>query len=246
MAQRYGFFNAVMENGKADRTYKADDINDFFKGILSDGVFKSVDNALLVSRGEATTLSVNVNTGKALVAGHWYYNDTIVNLPINSAHPISNRYTTIVLRYDKSKRNITLATVDGVPSETPVPATLTQTEDVYELALADVLIQAGATNIAWAEVTDVRTYVAGLVDPVELGYRRYDYTVTDYEAGQSYFDIPLSYNLNLNTVLQVYCNGLLCMPTEYYLMVNEVEGNYMVVFNTKRAKGSELSFIMFN
>lgn len=244
MAQRYGFFNAVMENGKADRTYKADDINDFFKGILSDGVFKLLDNALLVELG--TGLSVNVNTGKALVAQHWYYNDTIVNLPINSAHPTFKRYTTIVLRYDKSRRNITLATVDGTPTETPVAPALTQTEDIYELALANVLVVAGATELTADNITDVRTYVAGLVDPVELGYRRYDYTVTDYEAGQSYFDIPLSYNLTLNTVLQVYCNGLLCMPSEYSLMVNEIEGNYMVVFNTKRAKGSELSFIMFN
>ena len=145
MAQRYGFFNAVMENGKADRTYKADDINDFFKGILSDGVFKLLDNALLVELG--TGLSVNINTGKALVAQHWYYNDTIVNLPINSAHPTFKRYTTIVLRYDKSRRNITLATVDGTPTETPVAPALTQTEDIYELALANVLVVAGATEL---------------------------------------------------------------------------------------------------
>lgn len=244
MAQRYGFFNAVIKDGIADRTYKADDVNDFFKGILSDGVFKEVDNALKVEVGMG--FSVNVNTGKALVAQHWYYNDNIVNLPISSAHPIFNRYTSVILRYDKNRRTITLATLDGRESDIPVPPTLTQNEDIYEIAIANILVVTGATSIAINNITDVRTYVSGLVDPMPLNYRRYDYTVTDYEDGQSYFDIPLSYKLTLNTALQVYSNGLMCMPSEYSLMVNEVEGNYMVVFNTKRTKGSELSFIMIN
>lgn len=244
MAQRYGFFNAIIENGKADRIYNADDVNDFFKGLLSDGIFKEVGNALRVESGE--DFSVNVNTGKALVAQHWYYNDNIVNLKITPAHITYNRYTTVILRCDKSKRSITLTTLDGTVSDAPVPPTLTQNENIYEIAIANILVVTGATVISANDITDMRSYVSGLVDPTPLKYRRYDYTVTDYEDGQSYFDIPLSYNLTLDTVLQVYSNGLMCMPSEYSLMVNEVEGNYMVVFNTKRTKGSELSFIMIN
>lgn len=245
MAQKYGFFNAVISNGKADRIYNADDINTFFEGILSDGVYKAVDNALLVEAG-ASGLTVKVNTGKALVNQHWYINDTIVTLTLNSAHATLNRCTRIVVRYNKANRVIELATVDSSNAEIPVEPKLTQNENVYEIPLATIYVKAGATSITADNITDKRTYVAGLVDPTPLNYRRYDYTVTDYTAGQSYFDIPLSYNLTLNTLLQVYVNGLLCQPSEYYLMVNEVEGNYMVVFNEKKALNSELSFIMIN
>lgn len=245
MAQKYGFFNAVMTDGKADRIYNADDINTFFEGVLSDGVYKAVNNALLVEAG-ASGLTVKVNTGKALVKQHWYINDAIVTLTINSAHATLNRYTSVVIRYNKANRVIELATVDGANASTPVAPPLTQTEDVYEIVLANIYVKAGATSIASGDITDKRTYVAGLVDPTPLNYRRYDYTVTDYTAGQSYFDIPLSYNLTINTLLQVYVNGLLCQPSEYYLMVNEVEGNYMVVFNEKKALNSDLSFIMIN
>lgn len=241
---RYGFFNAVMNNGKADRLYTADDINDFFRGVLSDGVFRGVFENLLVALGGA--MSVMVYRGKAMVNQHWFINEHQTNISINSAHATLNRYSSVVVRYDKSKRTVELGVVDGANAQTPVIPTLTQTEDVYEIALAHVYVGAGVTSITADNITDARSYVMGLVDPVPLNYRRYDYKVADYESGQSYFDIPLSYGLNLDTNLMVYCNGLLCMPTEYYLMVNEIEGNYMVVFNTKRAQGSELSFIMIN
>ena len=241
---RYGFFNAVMNNGKADRLYTADDINDFFKGVLNDGVFRGVYENLLVTIGGAMT--VMVYRGKAMINQHWFINDHQLNMNINSAHATLNRYTAVVLRYNKAERTVELGVVDGANAQTPELPTLTQTEELYEIALAYVYVGAGVTSITADKITDARSYVQGLVDPVPLSYRRYDYKVTDYETGQSYFDIPHSYNLNLDTNLLVYCNGLLCMPTEYDLQVNEVEGNYMVVFKTKRAKDSELSFVMFN
>lgn len=244
MAQKYGFFNATMKEGKADRVYSADDVNSFFEGILSDGVFKQVLNALVVMAG--TGLSVEVNTGKAMVNSHWYINDAVTTITLNPAHATLNRYTAIVVRFDKSKRVIELGTVDSGYADTPALPTLEQTEDIHELLLANVYVKAGATTISTNNIIDARTYVTGLVDPTPLDYRRYDYTVTDYEAGQSYFDIPLDYNLTLNSNLQVYVNGLMCSQSEYSLQVNEVEGNYMVVFNTKKALGSELSFIIIN
>jgi len=244
MAQKYGFFTAQKINGVADRLYTADDFNAFFKGILSDGVYRLSDNALIVETG-TRGLSVAVNTGRALVKQHWYTNDAIVTLTLNTAHATLNRYTTIAVRYDKTNRVIELVTVDGSNAETPTPATLTQTDDIYELGLATVYVKAGATSVTANDITDIRTYVSGLVDPVPLNYRRWTYTVTDYET-QKYFDVPLSYNLTLNTSLQVFSDGLLCDSSMYKLQINEVEGNYMIVFNEPRIKGAVIEAILIN
>ena len=65
MSVNSGFFNAV--NG--DRTYNADDLSQFFDGIISDGIFKYFKNELKVTANKG--LSVRVLNGKAIVLGKY-------------------------------------------------------------------------------------------------------------------------------------------------------------------------------
>lgn len=112
--------------------------------------------------------------------------------------------------------------------------------------LYDVYIEAGATSLSNTNITDSRTYAKGIVDTPTINYRRYDTVQTGYASGQSYFEIPASYNFTPATILQVYSNGLLCQPTDYTIQVNEVQGTYIIVFNVARELNCVLSFIMIN
>lgn len=243
MAEKYGFFDAIVTNGVADRAYTADDINEIFSGVLSNGVVRNYTNALSVSSGSG--MSVNVNTGKAIVNNHWYVNESVKNVTINTAHPTLNRYTRIIVRFTQASRTIGIVAVDGTPAATPVEPSLTQTDDVYEIPLALVYVGAGVTSITSNNITDNRSYVAGLTDPTPLNFRMYNYT-QENAGGQTNFDLPVSYNYTPDTKLMVYNNGLLCQESEYTIQINEVEGNYMVVFPTARVLGTEMSFIMLN
>lgn len=242
--EKYGFFDAIVNNGTPDRVYCSDDVNNIFKGMLSDGVFRMYENALNVAVADG--LSINVETGKALVKGHWYINTTVLNLPITTAHATLPRISSIVLRYSRLDRVVKIATVDGIPSVAPLAPDLIQNNDIYELRLYDVYIEAGATGLSNTNITDSRTYAKGIVDTPTINYRRYDTVQTKYASGQCYFEIPASYNFTPATILQVYSNGLLCQQTDYTIQVNEVQGTYIIVFNVARELNTQLSFIMIN
>nr|DAJ81914.1 MAG TPA: Receptor Binding Protein [Caudoviricetes sp.] len=242
MAEKSGFFDAKMTSGEPDRIYSADDINNIFAGLLSDGVFRYYKNALLVS--PAAGLSVNVDTGKAIVNNHWYINTTIKPLELSTAHATMPRYSSVVIRYTRSDRSVALAVVDGDPANTPNVPELMQTDDIYEIRLADILVEAGAMSIT-DKVTDRRSYCSGIVDSPEVDYRRYEYVVSS-AAGETTIEVPGSYKLTINSNLKVYCNGLLCNSSEYTLLPNESTGNYMVVFNSAKYKGAELVFVIID
>ena len=69
MAVTYGFFDSV--NG--DRKYNAEQMSDYFKGIVTEGVFQHVDNGLQVIAG--TGMTVKVKTGRAIIQNRWVEND---------------------------------------------------------------------------------------------------------------------------------------------------------------------------
>ena len=96
MAITYGFFNSV--NG--DRTYNADQMSEYFDGLVSDGVYENVGGALQVLAGSGMT--VNVQTGRMIINSKWLNNDAVVPLTITAAHATLNRYTAIVARLDIS------------------------------------------------------------------------------------------------------------------------------------------------
>lgn len=166
MSITYGFFNSINQ----DRLYNADQMSEYFKGLVSDGVYESVGGAMQVTANSGMTVSVQ--TGRALIDCKWIDVDAIVNMTIAQAHPTLNRYSAVVVRLDRTNRLMELATVDGTPASTPAKPSMTNTETIQEMCLAYIYVGAGATAITAADIQDTRSsglcgWVTGIIQQVD-------------------------------------------------------------------------------
>lgn len=172
MAITYGFFNAVKQSdGTYDRTYNSDQISNMFEGLVSDGVYESVDDALIVKAKSGMT--VEVGTGRIVVGSRWLKNDAKYDITLAAAHLTLNRYSAIVVRLDKSSRTMSIVEKAGTPATSPTLPTMANSQTIKELCLAYVYIAAGATSVAQLNITDTRSnsdicgWVTGLIKQVD-------------------------------------------------------------------------------
>lgn len=179
MAVTYGFFNSLNQ----DRLYNADQMSEYFKGLISDGVFESVGNALQVIIDSG--MSVNVQTGRAIIDCKWIENDALAPVTITQAHPTLNRYSAVVIRLNRTNRLMEFGTVDGTPASNPAKPSMTNTPQIVEKCLAYIYVAAGATAITAADIQDTRSsglcgWVTGLIDQVDTS-TLFDQYVAAYE-----------------------------------------------------------------
>lgn len=207
MAITYGFFNS--SNG--DRKYNADQMSQYFKGLISSGVFESVGGALQVIAG--TGMTVQVKTGRAVIDYKWVENDAILNLDITQSHGALNRWTAVVVRLDVTNRLITITTKDGTAASNPTKPSMDNTSTTKEICLAYVYVAAGVTSISQADITDTRPsslcgWITGLINQVDTSqlflqyqtaYETYYETMT--EEFEQWFD-TLTSQLNVNTYIR--------------------------------------------
>lgn len=190
----YGFFNSV----DGDRRYTADQMSNYFKGLISDGVYEGLGSALVVTAGDGMT--VNVGTGRAIIDCKWINLDGVESLPISPASPTQARYTAVVIRLDRENRQMVLTTVDGEPAASPVMPEIGDDE----LCLAMVYVTANAVSISQVNITDMRgsqycLWVTGLIDQLD--------TSTLFLQWQTAFDewfSALTGRLQVNTYIQEY------------------------------------------
>ena len=161
MAITYGYFDSI--NG--DRKYNADQMSEYFDGIVSDGVFQSVGGALAVSAQSTPDMSVKVASGRAIINNKWIKNDADITLPITAASTAYARITSVVVQLDPANRLIRITTKDGTPSGSPVAPEITENE----LEIARITVAANATSIAGSAITDKREYVHGVIKQVDWG-----------------------------------------------------------------------------
>lgn len=170
MAITYGFFNSV--NG--DRTYNADDISNYFLKLISNGVFATPSNAMQVQ--ESAGMTVQVSAGWGFINCKWLNNDAPYLLTLDASDVVLNRIDRIVMRLNASNdvRTMSIAIKKGTPASSPQPPALTRvTGGVWELSLAQIVVNAGATSITQAEITDERAntsvcgYVTGLIEQID-------------------------------------------------------------------------------
>ena len=148
MAVTYGFFNSV--NG--DRKYNADQMSEYFSGIINEGVFQHLNGGLAVTAG--TGLAVNVASGRAIVQNKWVQNDASLALTIDAASETYARKDAVVVRLDNSSRAISIVVKKGTPAATPEAPSMTRTSTTYEICLAYVNVAAAATSVT---ITDKRS-----------------------------------------------------------------------------------------
>ena len=222
MAITYGFWNALKQSdGTYDRVYNSDQISEMFEGLLSDGVFESVGDALIVK--EKSGLTVEVGTGRAWIGDRWMKNDAKLDITLAAAHLTLNRWSAIVIKADYSNRVITIEEKAGTPATTPTKPTMTYNDSIKEKCLAYVYVGKGVTSITQTNITDCRAdtsvcgWVTGIIKQVNtselfLQYQAaYEQQLANMQAWQAEQELAFSTwfstltdQLQVNTYIQRY------------------------------------------
>lgn len=149
MSVTCGFYNSL--NG--DRKYNAIQMGRIFDGLISDGVFATVGNALIVKAANGNT--VNVDTGKAWFNHTWTVNDAILPLELPEADILLDRIDAVILEVNASAmvRQNTIKFLKGTASSTPVRPSLENSEEVHQYPLCYIYRKYGATAITQADIT---------------------------------------------------------------------------------------------
>lgn len=156
MAVTSGFFNAEYDGNVPDRAYNAEQFGELFDGVMNDGVFGSVGDALEVSAGSG--MSVRVAPGRAWFNHVWVKNSNVLTLEISSSSAALDRYDAIILDINKdiSVRAGDIKVVTGVAASNPAKPTMIHTASRNQYPLAYILVRAGSTSIAASDIEDAR------------------------------------------------------------------------------------------
>ena len=169
MAISSGFFNSI----DGDRLYNADDMTTYFEGLVSDGVYENVDDALIVlATGEG--LNITVGAGRAIAKMRWLKNSAALPLTLSAADVQYDRIDAIVIKCDlsDSARAVTIEVKQGTPAANPATPDRLDTQTVKELVLAYVRVKKGATALYQSNIIDMRGsaacgWVTGIIKQVD-------------------------------------------------------------------------------
>jgi hypothetical protein len=196
MAISFGFFNSL--NG--DRTYDADQMSQYFKGLISNGVFANIGGSMAVV-ADGQSMSVNVLTGRAVIDCKWIENDAAYPVTITQSHATLPRYTAVVVQLDSVERLIRITTKDGTPASTPEEPEI---DSATELCLAMILVPAQSNTVIQSRVIDKRgsslcLWVTGLITQLDTNQLFLQWS----ELWNTWFS-GLTEDLNVNTYVERY------------------------------------------
>lgn len=142
-----GFFPS--NNG--DRKYKSDFVASFFSKLFTNGVFN--DELQVVANDN---MSITLKKGTALINGYFYQNlsDKVINIDLSDSS--QSRIDSIVLRFDKENRKISVDVLSGEYATSPVPPTLTRNSNIYELRLCNINVAQEIDKITSSMLEDTR------------------------------------------------------------------------------------------
>lgn len=152
MAEWSSFFNSY----DGDRKYTAAEFVEYFTSFIGNGVFNGGTDLKVNAAGG---MDVSVAVGKGWINGYYYINrDAPKTLTISAAHATMPRIDRVVLRLDLSRnsRYIRALVKTGTAAGSPIAPTLQRDSAIWELSLATVRVNAGATVISQSNITDTR------------------------------------------------------------------------------------------
>ena len=163
-----GFYNSV----GYDRMYNAEQLSSIFEGLISDGVYNKVGDALVVRA--AGGMSVSIGTGRAWVDLAWIKNDSAEILTLEPSDVALNRYDAVVMvsNHADDVRNGSIYIKTGIPASSPAYPTMENGEYIREIPLAYIYVGKNVSQITQANITDLRgsetcPWVTGLIDQVD-------------------------------------------------------------------------------
>lgn len=194
-----GFFNSV--NG--DRTYNAEQMNNPYKRIISNGVFakpngEQSDDFKVKATG---TLTVQVEKGDGIFDGKWATNDSPYNIVLQVADVYNPRIDTIVFRVNYEDRIGEIVVIQGVASESPIAPDITRNDKYIDYRLANIYIGANAVAVNDTDITDTRAssecgFITHLLEQADI--------TAIYSQWQAQFDNWLAKN---NTDYETFVAG---------------------------------------
>lgn len=195
VSERSAFFDA--SNG--DRSYDAASFARVFESLTPrDGIVAGADDELEVVASSPAAMSVEVSEGVAWIQGRYYqlYSSPEV-LTVPAADSTNDRIDRVVVRLDLSTaaRTISVAYVEGTAASSPSAPSLTRNSETWELSLAQILVEANATEIETADITDERgdTTLCGAIQTVNTLHLVNVPTVRVYhDADQSVSDSTMT------------------------------------------------------
>lgn len=167
----FGYFDSVAGD---EREYDAASFAHVLRAVAQNGISSHNGGGLRVNAVGGGMLTA-VEAGGCLINGYLYVLSDDGGARMTFEHAAaagSDRIDRVVVRLElmSDQRRITLKLLTGIPGASPVPPGLTRSESVYELALAQVRVRAGAESIETADVTDERSdeAVCGYAAPAWL------------------------------------------------------------------------------
>lgn len=179
MAEKSSFFNSV----SGDRKYSAEDWAAYFAAFVGNGVYANPSNGLQVMA--STGMGITIKAGKGFINGYFYQLTMDMSKTLSVADGLYSRIDRVVLRWSLLERSMYVHVLEGTPSSTPTAPVLSRDVEVYEIALADILVGQGVTEVIQSNITDRRsnTDLCGIVTAI---IDQYDFS-TFTEQFESFF-----------------------------------------------------------
>lgn len=148
MALEYGFYDSYNH----DRLYNAENMNDIFEGVLTDGVYAGVGELFAVKPSYG--LQVTVGTGRAWFKMTWNKNRTMAPVNLDQPDPVYDRIDTVCIRVQKNilERRNDFFVYKGAVLTDPQPPTLVETDETFFLPLANVRVRANSEEIKPSDI----------------------------------------------------------------------------------------------
>lgn len=170
MSLTYGFYNALDH----DRLYNARQMSQIFDGLVNDGIYMAIGEAMMVKARDY--MNLQIGTGRAWFNHTWTYNDSRYLITLDSADSVVSRIDAICLRIDTrvTHRQNSFEVIKGTPSTNPSkPNIATGDNEVFRYPLAYVTVRAGATAINQGNIenmvgTSATPFVTGIVKTLSI------------------------------------------------------------------------------
>ena len=185
MAFEHAFF---YDSNNGDRKYSAACFEHWLKKFFRTGVFNG-DLKVIAN----STMRVTVSPGYCNVDGkvRFFQEDTV--LEIATAGATQDRIDSIVIERNDIERDITLKVVRGDYADKPVAKSLVRGGGIYQLAIAQIRVNAGAVKITQVNIKDTRMslelcgLVAGTVSEMDFSQLKAQFDAF-YEECEKTFD----------------------------------------------------------
>ena len=138
-----------------DRASNSQDLRGFMKSIITNGIVLKESTNLQVTANEG--MKVAVNPGFVVIEGAIKQIEEPIILDVKTS-AVYKRVDRIVARLDLNEavRDIVIDVLQGTEEAETKKQELTRNSSVYELCLAEVLVEGGSTEIKQSNITDTR------------------------------------------------------------------------------------------